>query len=363
MKSHPLSSSSSSMSSSSVMSTPTPATAAEEDHSCYYPGCRKDANCKCKICLASINATLDLFPKSTLTKLSASRPNPNLELTPISFNSSSLRTPVSGSPRVQMSPCLRSSGRVNLKEKKVRKKKREWELGIRIGSDLLKPLLILSFIFVAEFGLSWVFSGIDLKPELSPNAVRNLGERASVLKDLNGKIRFLQNDLMGLVRGKVSNCSYANSKWEINQDGLLLSSHCTLYKSSMEEIRIWGWPLQTAGLLTTGFSPRSFTVISGRVTEWSDGNVGYVVRKANSSWAHQKWGASAVQFDPNTWILEYRRSSILENPRLVSATMAFLKYRVSKMVSRMEQEFLYLSAFGSDQHYVLGAERHAKVPT
>jgi hypothetical protein len=31
---------------------------------CYYPKCRKDANCNCEICLASINATLDLMPNS-----------------------------------------------------------------------------------------------------------------------------------------------------------------------------------------------------------------------------------------------------------------------------------------------------------
>jgi hypothetical protein len=51
------------------------------------------------------------------------------------------------------------------------------------------------------------------------------------------------------------------------QDGLLLNSRCVLYKSAMEEVSIWGWPLQTAGLLKTEFSSRSFTVLSGRVTE------------------------------------------------------------------------------------------------
>lgn len=51
------------------------------------------------------------------------------------------------------------------------------------------------------------------------------------------------------------------------QGSLLLHSHCVLYKSAMEEVRIWGWPLQTAGLLTTAFSSRSFTILSGRVTE------------------------------------------------------------------------------------------------
>lgn len=51
------------------------------------------------------------------------------------------------------------------------------------------------------------------------------------------------------------------------QGSLLLNSHCLLYKSAMEEVKIWGWPLQTAGLLTTGFSSKSFTILSGRVSE------------------------------------------------------------------------------------------------
>ena len=61
------------------------------------------------------------------------------------------------------------------------------------------------------------------------------------------------------------------------QDGLLLNSRCTLYKSAMEEVFIWGWPLQTAGLLTTGFSSRSFTILSGRVTEVSAKHSSYLL--------------------------------------------------------------------------------------
>ncbi|KAG2535251.1 hypothetical protein PVAP13_9NG102873 [Panicum virgatum] len=34
--------------------------AARAGDSCYYPGCRKDANCACEMCLASIDATRDL---------------------------------------------------------------------------------------------------------------------------------------------------------------------------------------------------------------------------------------------------------------------------------------------------------------
>ncbi|PON80045.1 ERG2/sigma1 receptor-like [Parasponia andersonii] len=342
----------------------TSASVEETRDSCYYPGCRKDANCDCEMCLASINATLDLMPfsiqKSSLTKLStASRPNPKVEVTPISFSSSIMSTPTSNATTpIPMSPGLRSSARTNLKEKKIRKRERKWGC----GSDFLRLFGVLSLFFVAEFGFSWMVSGV-LRPVFSPVTVRSVGEKSWAVRDLNGKVRFLQKSLQGLVDGKISNCSYANSRWEIGQDGLLLSSHCKLYQSSMEEIRIWGWPLQTAGLLTTGFSSRSFTVISGRVTEWSDGKVGYVIRKANSSWAHRKWASSAVQFDPNTWILEYRQSSILENPRLFSAIPAFLKYRASRIFGQMKQDLWLFSAFESYQHYKFAAKSSVQVPT
>ncbi|XP_062108315.1 uncharacterized protein LOC133819159 [Humulus lupulus] len=347
----------------SAKSTTTTASIEEEyrDSSCYYyPGCRKDANCSCEMCLASINATLDLVPMSSLSKLStASRPNPKVAVTPISFSASSLSTPRSDTPRTPVSPRLRSSARTNLKEKKLRRKERQWGC----GSDFLRLFGVFSLIFMAEFGFFGIVSEVS-KPVFTPDMVRNLGEKSSAVKDLKGKLRFLQKSLQGVVDlDKVSNCSYANSRWEISQDALLLSSHCKLYKSSREEIRIWGWPLQTAGLLTTGFSTRSFTIVSGRVTEWSDGKVGYVIRKANSSWAHQKWRSSAIQFDPNTWILEYRRSSILENPRLVSAALSILKYRVSRIVGQMKHDLWLFSAFESYQHHNFAAERAVQVPT
>lgn len=46
-----------------------------------------------------------------------------------------------------------------------------------------------------------------------------------------------------------------------------MNSRCTLYKSSLEEVSIWGWPLQTGGLIASAFSSRSFTIVTGRVTE------------------------------------------------------------------------------------------------
>ncbi|XP_009335326.3 uncharacterized protein LOC103928042 [Pyrus x bretschneideri] len=170
--------------------------------------------------------------------------------------------------------------------------------------------------------------------------------------------------MQGLVPGRVSNCSCPNSIWDISQDGLLLSSHCTLYKSAIEEVRIWGWPLQTAGLLTSGFSSRSFTILSGRVTEWSDGKVGgYVIRAPNTSWVQRSWGASAVRLDPNTWILEYWWSTTFDNQRLVSAALAFFKNMISRKLGKMQQKFWILSTFGNNQQVESSANYNIKIPT
>ncbi|CAB4261531.1 unnamed protein product [Prunus armeniaca] len=335
----------------------------ENRDSCYYPGCRKDANCKCDMCLASINATLDLMPfssqKSTLTKFSASRPKTNrsVELTPISFDASVLSTPRSNSPQIPKSPGRKSSARLKVKEK-IKKRERNWGF----GCDFWRMILGLSLVYFAVSGVSNLVSGA-LKPVLSPEMVRNVGEKSWAVDDLNGRLRFLQKEVQGLVQGKVSNCSYSNSIWEISQDGLLLSSHCTLYKSAIEEVGVWGWPLQTAGLLTSGFSSRSFTILSGRVTEWSDGKLGYVIRKANTSWVQKNWGASAVQLDPNTWILEYQWSSTFDGQRLVSAAVAFLKNRMSRMLGSMKQKFWLCSTFGNNQYLQTTAGYNIKIPT
>lgn len=348
-----------------VVSTPRKSgttTAMEDDQSetrdsCYFPGCRKDANCNCEICLASISATLDLMPisiqKSSLTKLSTSGPD-DVERTPISFNSSILSTPRSSVMRVPASSVLQSNGRLNLNEEMV-KKEREW----RLGGHFKRLVLGLILIIMVQFGISCGVIG----PVLSPDAVKNIGEKSWVVQDLKGSLRFLQRELQGLVDGEVSNCSSTNSAWKIDQGGLLLNSRCILYKSAMEEVSVWGWPLQTAGLLTTGFSSRSFTILSGRVTEWSDGKVGYMIRKGNTSWVHRKWGASVVQLNPDTWILEYRRSSMLDNSNLLSAAVEFLKYRISKMVGRVRRDFWLFSDFRNNQFIEFTATYETRTPT
>lgn len=193
----------------------------EARDSCYYPGCKKDANCNCEICIASINATLDLMPfsvqKSSLTKLSASRGPNNVKSTPVSFEASVVSTPRSSSCKIMESPVLKSTARVNVKVNLKEMEKKETHNGFGFLVVFSKLVLVFSLFFAVEFGVSWTLSGA-LKPDLSSDIVRNLGERSYFVLDLNGRLRFLQNELRGLVaHGKIFNCSCTDSKWEINQ--------------------------------------------------------------------------------------------------------------------------------------------------
>ncbi|XP_027120262.1 uncharacterized protein [Coffea arabica] len=356
MKSVPLTPNSSTKSSTTATSSGTSMESESRD-SYYFPGCRKDANCNCEMCIESMNATLDLMPQSnyrgSMTKRSISKPT--LRRSPISFNTSTLSTPKSRTETVKMSPPLNSTARICFHDKLKRKEKH-----FRFGVSVIRLLWGLSLILAAEFGFSWVVSGI-LRPELSREKVRILGEKSLVSKDLNERLSFLKKDLWGLVGKQISHYSYVGSPWKINQDGFILNSRNVLYKSLTEEVSIWGWPLQTAGLLTAEFSSRSFTILSGRVTEWTNGEVGYLIRNSNTSWVQGKWSASAVQLDPNTWILEYQQRPVIENSRLISAALHFLKFRLIRELKNVQQEFWLIFAFG--KQYSGSTGQNLKIPT
>ncbi|KZV17078.1 hypothetical protein F511_24096 [Dorcoceras hygrometricum] len=335
--------------------------ASEIRGSVYFPGCRKDANCNCEICIASFNATLDLMPqskhRSSLTKFPSSRPI--VSRSPVAFNPSSidLSTP---RPRAQIkkivvSPPLNSTSRIDFQER-VKKGKRELGCEHLVARCCLVLILFLSM----DYGVSWMASGV-LETRLSPDIVKNLGEKSWDFEEFNTRFLFLENELQGLVGKKVSSCSSNNSLWRISEDGLLLHSRCVLYESMSEEISIWGWPLQTAGLLSSQFSPQLFSIISGRVTQWSNGEAKYTIHDGNCSWVQEKWSASVVQFDPNTWVLEYKRSFILNNPTPLSALMEFLKLRMTREFEKMRQEFWVLLAFGNQNSYFSG--RGIQTPT
>ncbi|KAF5182838.1 C-8 sterol isomerase [Thalictrum thalictroides] len=327
--------------------------------SCYFPGCRKDANCNCEICLASFNATFDLMPmslqKSSLTKFSATKPI--AETTPIPYKPSILSTPTKSTNQISASPILKSTAKSNIledknKKKKERPKKGSWYIMFKFW----RFLVVLSVMFAVDSAFSWMVSG-GFQPKLSSEVVRKIGEESWFINDFKGKFGLLQRNLdKFIINGKVSDCSSIDSRWELNQNGLLTTSRCTLYKSVVEEVSIWGWPLQNEGLLVAGFSRRSLTILSGRLAvvlrlnQWPNGKAGIPVLKANSSWILGRLSGSAVRMEPNTWFLEYKQNPMLEHSRLSSAAMEFLMICISRVLEKLRKKYYILVLDYSNQY-------------
>lgn len=167
------------------------------------------------MCLASINATLDLMPlsvqRSSVTKLSSTP----ISRTPIPFSPSVVSTPESRVSPVAMalSPVMKSSKKLRFEGGVEKTEKREvGGLGVVLRRLFFGFCLVLGL----EFGFSWVVSR-GLRPELSSGLVRNLGEGSWGLRDLNERFAYLRNGIKGLIGEKNLNCSFVDDTWEINQ--------------------------------------------------------------------------------------------------------------------------------------------------
>ncbi|XP_010693763.2 uncharacterized protein LOC104906675 isoform X2 [Beta vulgaris subsp. vulgaris] len=263
----------------------------------YFPECRKDANCNCKMCLDSISATLDLMSmsvqRSSLTKISSSKPV--ADKTPVLIDPTLLSTPISRTPPVVKFPstslktALQSTAKTGF-SKKVEIKKRKF------GTWLMfcKWVLFLGLIFGLEFGISWEILGV-LRPNLSVKIVKDAVVESSGVENVSERLNLIQKNLNMSVNGQLSSCVLGDSTWKVNQ--------------------------------------------------WPEGRMIYVVREANNSWILRKWSASVVQFEPNTWIIEYKRNALLENQSILLVAVEFFKFRTLKIMQRMKQHLWYLHDF------------------
>ncbi|KAH0934914.1 hypothetical protein HID58_012031, partial [Brassica napus] len=195
-----------------------------------------------------------------------------------------------------------------LREKKLVKKPKEQRRRKTKKNEIRRSLIfsVLKVVVLAlylELGFSLMRKGV-LESEFTEDIVRISDDRSHSGRDVGEKVTILEDELMGFAKSiNFLRCRGSNSNWRINQDGLMLKSR-SVYKSVTEEVNVWGWPLQTGGLFGTGFSSSSFNVLSGRVTNWSEGRFGYSVREANISWGKTKWSTSVLQLDHSTWVLE-----------------------------------------------------------
>ncbi|KAM0944097.1 putative ERG2/sigma1 receptor [Dioscorea sansibarensis] len=333
--------SSTTTSSSSLTRTPPPtssaaqiqAEASTEPNSCYFPGCRKDTNCNCDICLASINATLDLIPHSShssLTKLSSSssarrRPLFGPEKTP-----PAKPKPVS-TPR---SPPIQSTAKSRpIKERAVAEK------ATATSTKVLVVLMVCSLFLIVDNGVPKMVFWRGFEPKLKGDTLSK-----GLVGELRERLGLVQTRIEDMINEKVVDCSSMKLGWHFHQEGQnFFHWKCVIYKSWVEEVSIWGSPLRSSGLLPTAFSPRSLSVVSGKITEWSDGKVMGAVRTSNSScsWTLKPWKKSVMQLEANTWVLEYKRSAWLEGQGLLEFTWEIVRLKNLKMVLAQQTSLFF----------------------
>lgn len=191
--------------------------------SCYYPGCRKDANCDCEMCLASIDATRDLVraPEAASARrffAGAARDRRRRSAlfprdVPAGFVVTEPWTPpMRSTAKSRRAPSARAAAAGDRGEK-----------GGGVAHDwALYAATVLGFLI-----LLWVDTGLvpeatarGFGPKLSPEAVAGVGIEARLAPGgFVNKMRVLEGRL-GKVIGagdRVANCSSQDSEWRFHQ--------------------------------------------------------------------------------------------------------------------------------------------------
>eukprot|EP00249_Psilotum_nudum_P001746 c14402_g1_i2 orf=206-1228(-) len=281
----------------------------------YFLECRKDTQCKCSMCEASIHATLDLRPSNHLF-------SPITNTVESAIREHSVTSKLRGKENKWLNwddcetvatPPQKENGRTARAQSLPRdadscrqgtpKRTAPWNRRV---------LQLLFLIFLAEF-LGPCCMSCLYRPALTSECVKRTAESSVTRNKLVDRLDYVRYKLSSSVlSGSVSNCTGANSLWTLVEHGLLVHSSCNIYSSAAESVRLWGYPTKSSGVLGRSIVDRYFTVLSGRVLEWREGNMEYVIHPEGSSWTLSKWGASVILLDGNTWILEYKRAVFSE---------------------------------------------------
>ncbi|MCO5557677.1 hypothetical protein L7F22_011247 [Adiantum nelumboides] len=252
----------------------------------YYLECRKDAQCECSMCKASITATLDLRqPLKSSSKENQPWPPPFPCSSPVPSSSTKKRPLHSQNPFPSKSHYHRRS-------------------------RFSFPMLLL-LPCIVPFAIPWVISCFS-QPYFSHESFAELAQTSLVRIRVPDRLDFVQKRISRITRStSVSNCTgYRDDAWRLAENGHLLHSRCMIYASPLEKVSVWGSATQTAGILGRSLVDRSFTVLAGRVIEWKEGRIQSVIHPEGDSWTMSRWAASAVLLDTNTWILEYKKTPL-----------------------------------------------------
>ncbi|XP_024516804.1 uncharacterized protein LOC112341223 [Selaginella moellendorffii] len=289
----------------------------------YFPKCRKDAQCKCSMCVDSLNATRDLRPSGSSSRRGMLGPlrnalsrafgsplpspgdqrfsNPSL----FDFSSPSVSSTARGGSAV-LEPVFEEIAA----EKSVASSKRDSFPRSR-RRWLLWVLAVATAVTIFAEIVAPVILARQFRAHLSPGAVIEMATASRARIRPADRIEFLQHRIQRVFRGKeISNCTGSSTKWTLAEDGALIHSRCRLYSSPAEELSIWGYPIVTAGVLGRRPADRLMFVLAGRVIEWKEGQLDYTIHEEGEWWNHHRWAASVIHLDNNTWIAQYSAGSI-----------------------------------------------------
>jgi hypothetical protein len=202
-------------------STGTPPTAVVQwaGDSCYYPRCRKDANCDCDMCLASIDATRDLVraPEAASARrffAAKDRRGRSALFAGEPWTPPPMRSTAKSSRRAPPAPEAAPAGLRRGAKGGRGGVSHDWAL---YAATVLGILILL-----------WVDTGLvpeaaarGFGPKLSPEAVTLVGAEARLAPGgLENKLRVLERRAGQLVAGggdRVTNCSSQDSAWRFYQ--------------------------------------------------------------------------------------------------------------------------------------------------
>jgi hypothetical protein len=191
--------------------------------SCYYPGCRKDANCSCEMCLASIDATRDLVRAPEARRFFGGARDRRLFFRDRAAGAGAGSGSGEGSDATEppWTPPMRSTAKSRRAPGREAAGGPEARAGVRSHDWLLYAATVIGFLL-----LMWVDTGLvpeaaarGFGPKLSPEAVARVGADARLAPGgLEHKLHVMERRVRQLVGGEgIANCSSRDSVWRFHQ--------------------------------------------------------------------------------------------------------------------------------------------------
>ena len=186
----------------------------------YYLECRKDAQCVCSMCKASMTATLDLLPNPRLAAITR-KPSHS----PLRSNDSNKENQPWPPPFCVSSPMPRNgsrkqrNGAVSSRISCASESDLNLSLRFHNAKRIIGRLLILLCFLVLGLGTIWPLPlPIVGDPRLSYESFAQISQGSLARRRLTDRLDFVQRHISRAARGSsVSNCTGIGSVWRLEE--------------------------------------------------------------------------------------------------------------------------------------------------